>query len=790
MKATAPRAGSGALRQRLLTLREASLRINEVLEFDEVLTAVLDTARQLIDAPSGVICVVDEPGQLQRLEASGMNLEQRQALSEPGGVELFEHFSQLSEPLMVPDLAAYLASHGLAQCEPSAVGHSCWAAPIRTGRRAVGCLLLANAPTTQQFGDEDAATLAMFASHAALAIVNALRYRDEQWAREELETAIETSPVGVLVFDMPSGDPVRANREALRIVADLHGPDEKPVRLLRLIRVQRADGRVVSLSELPLAQALAAGETVRTERIVLVRPGWPRVPVLINATPIRSARGGIESIVVTMQDTSPLEELDRLRSDCLGLASEQLRSPLVAVKGAVATLLESPQTLEPVEAVQLLRLIDTQTTQMRAIIGDLVDLARIQAGTLPIQVEPAEVARLVDAATSAPADVSGCDRVETNVAAGLPFVMADRRRVVQVLNRIVSIASELSNGSAPVRVSARRDGDHVQVAVTLPEGTMPERLERLLTTIPPRLGDDISRSCGEGLVLAMCRGIVEAHGGRLWVQADGAGAAVRLALTLPAARPESVLPSQTPDPSGTQSGTSGHAAQIVAVAHDPLEQRHIQDTLSEGGYRVTVAADIDQMWSLVDSHRPDLVLVCLETPDADSVKTTAALRARSDAPVIFLAGYGQSDAVLHAMEAGAADYIIKPFSRAELVARVTAALRPLPAVRNTDGEFSVGDLTIEYASRTVTVAGRPVVLSRIEYQLLCELSCDTGRTLSHDQLIRRVWRSASAGPGAVRSAVKRLRRKLGDQATDPAYIITVPDVGYRIGTSAQRVEPL
>ena len=787
MRANAPRSATVALRQRLLTLREASLRINEVLEFDEVLTAVLDTARELIDAPSGVICVVDESGQLEGLEPSGMTPLQLQALSEHGGVGFFEHFCQLSEPLMVQDLAAYLAFHGLAQCGPLAEGHSCWAAPIRAGHRAVGCMLLAKAPSNQASSDEDAATLAMFASYGASAIVNARRFRDEQRAREELETAIETSPVGVLVFDMPSGDPVRANREALRIVADLHGPDEKPVRLLRLIRAQRADGRVVSLSELPLAQALAAGETVRAERIVLVRPGRPRVPVLINATPIRSAGGGIESIVVTMQDTSALEELDRLRSDWLGLVSEQLRAPLAAVKGAAATLLESLQTLEPVEAVQLLRLIDTQTTQMRDIIGELADLARIQAGTLPLDVEPAEVARLVDAATSAPADV-GCDRVEVDVAAGLPFVMADRRRVVQVLNHIVSIASGLSNSSAPVRVSARRDGDHVQVAVTLPEGTPPERLERferLLTTVPPRLGDDISRTCSEGLMLTVCRGIVEAHGGRLWVQADRAGASAALALTLPAGRPGSARPSRRPEPLDTHSEPSGRAARIVAVEHDPLGQHQIHDTLSEAGYRVTVAADIDQMWPLVDSHRPDLVLVCLEAPDADGVKTMAALRARSHAPVIFLAGYGQSGAVLHAMEAGAADYIVKPFSRAELVARVTAALSPLPAVCTTGGEFSVGDLTIDYANRTVTVAGRPVVLSRIEYQLLCELSCDTGRALSHDQLIRRVWRSASANPGAVRSAVKRLRRKLGDQANDPAYIITVPDVGYRIGTPAQ-----
>ena len=128
----------------------------------------------------------------------------------------------------------------------------------------------------------------MFACQAALVIANARRYRDERRARNDLETLINTSPVGVVVFDAEAGIPVSINREAGRIVSSLQMPDRPLEDLLEVITYRRADGREISLDEFPLAQALSTGETVRLEEIVMEVPDGRSVKTLINATPIRS----------------------------------------------------------------------------------------------------------------------------------------------------------------------------------------------------------------------------------------------------------------------------------------------------------------------------------------------------------------------------------------------------------------------------------------------------------------------------------------------------------------------
>ena len=153
--------------------------------------------------------------------------------------------------------------------------------------------------------------LVMFASQAALVIANARRHRDEQRARADLEALIDTSPVGVAVFDAGSGALVSFNRETARILEALRTPDHPVEQLLEVLTLRRADGREVSLQELTLAQALSADETVRSEEVVFQVPDGRSVTAMMNATPIRSEEGELESVVVTLQDMTALEELER-----------------------------------------------------------------------------------------------------------------------------------------------------------------------------------------------------------------------------------------------------------------------------------------------------------------------------------------------------------------------------------------------------------------------------------------------------------------------------------------------
>ena len=375
-----------ALRERLSRLSEASLHITEDLDLDAVLQGVLDGARSLTGARMGGITILDDSGRLQDFITSGLTDEDHQRfVNLPGGPEFFAYLSGLTEPLRLADFSAHTTALGLPEIGPplGPVG-SFLGAPIRLRGVRAGNLYLSDKEGGGEFTQDDEETLAMFASHAAMAIANARRHREEQRARAYLETLIDTTPVGVVVFNAGTGVPVSLNREARRLVDGLTNPGQTAEQLLDVLTFRRADGREISLREFPLAEALSTGETVRAEEIVIGVPDGRSVSVLLNATAIRSEEGQVESVVVTLQDMTALEELDRLRAEFLGMVSHELRAPLTSIKGSAATVLGSSADLDPAVVRQFFRIIEDQADHMHDLVADLLDVARIETGTLPV----------------------------------------------------------------------------------------------------------------------------------------------------------------------------------------------------------------------------------------------------------------------------------------------------------------------------------------------------------------------------------------------------------------------
>ena len=456
-----------ALRERLSRLSEASLHITEDLDLDAVLQGVLDGARSLTGARMGGITILDDSGQLQDFITSGLTDEDHQRfVNLPGGPEFFAYLSGLPEPLRLADFSAHTTALGLPEIGPplGPVG-SFLGAPIRLRGVRAGNLYLSDKEGGGEFTQDDEETLAMFASHAAMAIANARRHREEQRARAYLETLIDTTPVGVVVFNAGTGVPVSLNREGRRLVDGLTNPGQTAEQLLDVLTFRRADGREISLREFPLAEALSTGETVRAEEIVIRVPDGRSVSVLLNATAIRSEEGQVESVVVTLQDMTALEELDRLRAEFLGMVSHELRAPLTSIKGSAATVLGLSADMDPAVVRQFFRIIDEQADHMHDLVADLLDVARIETGTLPVSPEPAEVAVLVDRARSAFSSAGGRNNLAIDIPPDLPLVMADRRRVIQVVGNLLSNAVKHSSESSVITVTVVREDVHVAVSV-------------------------------------------------------------------------------------------------------------------------------------------------------------------------------------------------------------------------------------------------------------------------------------------------------------------------------------
>ena len=779
------------LRDRLSRLSEASIQITANLDLDTVLQGVVDGACSLTGARIGGITILDDAGQPPELITSGLTAEERQRFVDlPGGLEFFQYLSMLPEPLRLADFSGHTRAAGLPEIGPPLGPVKTFlGTPIRLRDEHVGNLYLAEKEGGGEFTGADEEILVMFASQAALVIANARRHREEQRARADLETLVDTSPVGVVAFDARTGRVVSLNQEAKRIVGDLRMPDRSPEQLLDVLTFRRADGREISLKEFPLAQALSTGETVRAEEIVIQVPDGRSVTTIINATPIRSQEGELESVVVTLQDMTPLEELERLRAEFLAMVGHELRTPLTSIRGSVVSLMDRSLELDPAEMHQFFRIIEEQSDNMRDLISDLLDVAYIETGLLTVAPEPAAVAVLLDRARSAFLSGGGENIIHIDLPLDLPQVLADRRRIVQVLGNLLSNASRYSPARSTIHVTVVRENVHVAICVADEgKGVPAERLPHLFRKFS-RINGEAREFRGSGLGLAICKGIVEAHGGRIWAESDGADLGTRFTFTLPLVAEPVLAESATRREHDRLRPNKEKPTRILAVDDDPHALRYVRNTLSQAGYTPVVTGDPAEVAALIEKNKPHLVLLDLVFPGTDGIELMERTPALADLPVIFLSAYGRDQTIAKALEMGAADYLVKPFSPTELVARIQAALRRREAPERIEPSkpYVLAELTIDYAQRLVTVAGRPVQLTATEYDLLAELSAHAGRVLTHNHLLQRVWRQITPGDARViRTHLKRLRRKLGDDAENPTYIFTTPRVGYRM---AQAEEP-
>jgi two-component system KDP operon response regulator KdpE len=222
---------------------------------------------------------------------------------------------------------------------------------------------------------------------------------------------------------------------------------------------------------------------------------------------------------------------------------------------------------------------------------------------------------------------------------------------------------------------------------------------------------------------------------------------------------------------------------VVLIEDEPQIRRFLRATLTGEGYRLFEATTGADGLVQAGSRQPDVVIVDLGLPDMDGVVVIRRLREWSAVPVIVLSARGQERDKVTALDAGADDYVSKPFAAGELLARIRVALRHTAGASHEGDEapFRVGSLAVDLYRRQVAVAGVEVRLTPIEYRLLATLVAHAGKVVTHQQLLREVWGpNHSEQAHYVRVYMAHLRGKLEAEPARPRYLRTEPGVGYRL----------
>ena len=223
---------------------------------------------------------------------------------------------------------------------------------------------------------------------------------------------------------------------------------------------------------------------------------------------------------------------------------------------------------------------------------------------------------------------------------------------------------------------------------------------------------------------------------------------------------------------------------ILIVDDEAAIRRFLHISLAAQGYAIFEASYGQEAVNAVVAHRPDLVILDVGLPDLDGIEVTRLLRRWTQLPIIVLSVRDQEADKIAALDAGADDYLTKPFGVGELLARIRVALRRSHH-HNGAAVFTNGELIVDFGRRLITVGGREVQLTPTEYDLLRLMVTHAGKVLTHQQLLQTIWGADySAALHMLRVNISNLRRKLEPDPARPRYVITEPGIGYRLRAAA------
>ena len=513
----------------LTALTEIAAQVNCTQDLDEILNGALATTLQVVGVDAGEVFLFDE-------ETGELFLHAQQGLSEAflveeavlGPGECLCGLSAASRSLVV---AADIASH------PARSRSAC----SREGFRSLLCLPLlvrgqvlgllnVQCRAPRQFTAEDEELLTAIGNQIGIAIANAQLIDDAEQRRATLRSVMNSLVDGLILVDR-RGQISYANPRAGELVGlDSETLTGLTVGALNQHLAERLDSAEHSGALLDAGAPGAPNNS--TVEISLAAP-TPRT-LQARFFPVQDASGDSPRLGLLLRDITRERELDEMKSQLLSTVSHELRTPLASIKGFATTLLRQDVDWDEDSRRDFLGIIDEESDRLSELISNLLDMSRIEAGTLRVEPESTELIPIIQETVEEFQHTTQIHRFQIRVAHGLPTVHADPRRVRQVLRNLVENAVKYSPGGGPIDVAAEPLPDCVQVSVSdRGLGIEPEHLDRVFDRFYQVDSASTRQVGGSGLGLSICKAIVKAHHGRIWAESEpGVGSAFYFTLPL------------------------------------------------------------------------------------------------------------------------------------------------------------------------------------------------------------------------------------------------------------------